>query len=104
MIGLFGAFMSDLKKMKNDFSKSDYLINEINESDVLLRRVVLPKLQQDRFFKPQENISICFEGVNQSDSLKTDEDFFKAYQEEGISFINRLERSEERRVGKECRL
>lgn len=91
MIGLFGAFMSDLKKMKNDFSKSDYLINEINESDVLLRRVVLPKLQQDRFFKTQENISICFEGVNQSDSLKTDEDFFKAYQEEGISFINRLE-------------
>lgn len=91
MAGIFGVFLN--KKKINSFLENmtdNPVKDEYNFSAGIVGRSTIDKLQKDRFFETKNGITICFEGVNLSDSLQTPDSFFTAYHKEGINFTKSL--------------
>lgn len=94
MAGIYGVFLKKRKIEKGlDFSSIDDPVKtdlRDNDNKVIIGRSVINKLNHDRFFQTQDKITICFEGVNLSDTIKSPEDYFSEYNTKGISFVKNL--------------
>jgi asparagine synthase (glutamine-hydrolysing) len=94
MAGVYGIFLKDKTKGTSVKVFSEDLIEEKEEfNSGVLGRYSIPKLKKDRFFETINRVSICFEGVNLSETLIQKKDFFNAYKENGISFLKELKGS-----------
>ncbi len=91
MAGIFGAFLIEKKaKSFQEYLSPNPVVNEYVSEDGVVGRSSLEKLKKDRLFETQNNVTICFEGINLSDSIVNSNRFFQAYNEKGIAFINNL--------------
>lgn len=91
MAGIYGAFLKEKSlDLFNKFMSNNPVVDEYKVKGGLVGRSTIDKLQNDRFFKTKNNVTICFEGVNLSDDIHSYEDFFNAYQNDGINFISAL--------------
>lgn len=94
MAGIYGAFLREHKpNIEFTFPGKNSLKNVYKDDNGIIGRAVLNKLSEDRFLKTQNQVSICFEGVNLSDHLTTSQQFFDAYTNRGIDFIDDLKGS-----------
>lgn len=94
MAGIFGVFLRE-KKIKSflEHLSQNPVVSEHVTDDGVVGRSCINKLQKDRFFETQKQVTICFEGINLSDSIVDSNQFFEAYKENGISFIKNLKGS-----------
>jgi len=74
-----------------DFTIQDSIKNEFIDENGIVGRSALKKLLNDRFFETQDDITICFDGINLSDAIKNPNHFFSKYATEGIDFIKQLQ-------------
>lgn len=98
MAGFYGAFLTNFDSENIpgfDLSLIDdsSLKERMTVGNGIVGRNVLNKLQQDRFLKTFEDITICFEGINLSAELNSSAAIFKAYNTTGIDFVSSLEGS-----------
>jgi len=95
MPGIYGVFLKN--KKISEFYKHYMSFNPVVDEKTLdkgiIGRSVINKLSQDRFFKSKDGITICFEGVNLNDKLKSFEDFHSEYQKDSVKFIKNLKGS-----------
>jgi asparagine synthase (glutamine-hydrolysing) len=94
MAGIYGVFLKEkrIDTFYKNMSKNP-VIDEYQIKEGLVGRSTIDKLQKDRFFETRNDVTICFEGVNLSDQIKTTGHFFIEYQEKGILFIDQLKGS-----------
>lgn len=94
MAGIFGVF---LKEERIDtfykYMSKNPIVDEYQVKEGLVGRSTISKLKKDRLFETRNGITICFEGINLSDSIFKASEFFEAYNESGIAFINNLKGS-----------
>lgn len=98
MAGFYGAFLlnSDTdKELHFDFSlkNTDAVRNCQRDAKSIIGRSVLNKLPEDRFFITENDVTICFEGINLSENLNSSTEIFRAYQQKGIKFVKDLQGS-----------
>lgn len=94
MAGIFGAFLNEKRiKSFHEYMSPNPVINEYVSEHGIVGRSSINKLQKDRLFETQDNVTICFEGINLSDSIVDYNQFFQAYNKNGITFINDLKGS-----------
>lgn len=90
MAGIYGVFLEDRKiKVGLEFASKNLNKNEFATEEGVVGRSVLTKITQDRFFETRNEITICFEGVNLSETRDANQ-FFSEYAVKGISFIKEL--------------
>ncbi len=94
MAGIYGVFLKDriIEKGLN-FTVCGSIDDKLVNANGTVGRSVLNKLNGDRFFKTVGGVTICFEGINLSDHIKSPSHFFDAYNKHGITFINQLKGS-----------
>lgn len=94
MSGIYGAFLKSKKitEFYNKMSRGLLTDEKILEKGTIGRSVI-NKLTNDRLFGTKEGITICFEGVNLSDEIKSLNDFFNEYQKSSVEFIKNLKGS-----------
>src|SRR5690625_2662170 len=109
MAGIYGALVKNNRVKKGysffiNSSDKNFQNNEaILDENMILGRSVLNKFNDDRFFYEDSEAICCFEGINYSD-IKSPEKVIQQLKENKDQFLRDLRgRSEERRVGKECR-
>lgn len=94
MAGVYGIFLKDVSKDSYmRFSSSNLVTSRLQDENGVVGRHVLNKLDKDRFFATRNGVTICFEGINLSDSIQTESDFFEQYEKEGIRFYDQLKGS-----------
>lgn len=95
MSGIYGFNLNN-KNLKegylyfSNYKHSNSVSNEIKFDDITLGRCVNNKLKKDKFIETKDGITICFEGVNLSDTIIKKELFFEQYHKKGISFVKEL--------------
>lgn len=94
MPGIYGVFLKN-KKITEFYNRmsGDLVTNEKILEKGTIGRSVINKLIDDRFFGTKEGITICFEGVNLGDEIKSLDDFFNEYQKNSVEFIKNLKGS-----------
>lgn len=94
MAGIYGIFLKERQIEEGiEFRLSSLVNNFVIDGNGVLGRSVLNKVNNDRFFVTKNNITICFEGINLSDDIMCSDDFFEAYNKNGIAFLKKLKGS-----------
>lgn len=95
MAGIYGVFVKN-KSIKKGFelfsnsTQNNVVKDELIIYDLTLGRCVLNKLNNDRFFEKRDKTTICFEGVNVSKTINSNNTFFDLYLKEGVSFVKKI--------------
>lgn len=94
MAGIYGGFLNERSlESFNKLMSVNHVWDEYKFPKGLVGRATINKLQNDRFFQTLRSVTICFEGINLSDEIKTKEQFFRNYENNGISFLSQLKGS-----------
>ncbi len=89
-MALYGFLLNDNENLhiKPSGNSKPFFEKKMNEG--VLGGNFTSQMPNDKFFFEKDGISIAFDGINLTENIKMAEDFIKAFQTSGITFISEL--------------